>query len=233
MTAENPLRCPRCHLCNLVKTIGNEWKCPSCGHTESKESKGKFIHFSTSKPNKDKLIVKKSAIESIVKKKPIKIETIERIYPDGKSHNNLEPTIGKSKITGKTKKPHKKKIRAFGGNIYKSPRQSGPKLDRNSAEDLVAEILDNSRKVAYFNLMTMSNTEIRNNCYLGTILNERNAEDLIQIEKNLESILNSGPRELWFKALEILKKINTPDAKKLIVSFKKHPDMEVRRISQR
>ena len=30
--SENPLRCPKCHLCNLIKVVWGEWKCPSCGY---------------------------------------------------------------------------------------------------------------------------------------------------------------------------------------------------------
>jgi hypothetical protein len=38
MAAENPLRCPRCHLCNLIKTPLGEWKCPHCGDPYLKSS---------------------------------------------------------------------------------------------------------------------------------------------------------------------------------------------------
>gem|GEM_PF-4471032 len=31
MTAENPLRCPKCHSCNLMKTPSGQWRCPHCG----------------------------------------------------------------------------------------------------------------------------------------------------------------------------------------------------------
>jgi len=49
---ENPLRCPKCHLCNLMKLPWGEWKCPSCGYIGSPVAEDFTAKAEMSQPEK-------------------------------------------------------------------------------------------------------------------------------------------------------------------------------------
>jgi len=114
----------------------------------------------------------------------------------------------------------------MGEKVYIPEKSKG-----EMAESIVLQIMNKS--ITNPALKTVNLPEIRDNQFLNDILDKQNPEELEEITKKLKLYLNSGSQPLMVRATEVLKKINTPNAKKLLESLKNHPDIDVRRITRR